>query len=285
MAINDPIVIIGGGHMGTVLATRWRQAVASKAGIHIIETNEKARAKFVGTGITVHSSIESFDLKRGIVVLAVKPQTFAKIADKVKKHLSGGSTVIVSIMAGIALEELEKLSPRTIRMMPNTPAMVGEGMTVACNPRIEPNIRLTINRLFEPTGRVIWVDDENLMHAATAVSGSGPAYVFAFMEAFEQAARMVGLTPDIARQLVLQTVIGAAQLAKHSEDDPRLLRQNVTSPRGTTEVALTVMLKNGVFMQLIDQAVKAAFTRSVELAQIQPSPDTSPEVPADANGQ
>lgn len=267
MAINEPIVIIGGGHMGTALAMRWRQAVASTAGIHVIETNEKAREKFVGTGITVHSSIEAFNLMRGIVVLAVKPQTFDKIADKVKKHLSGGTTVLVSIMAGITLSELEKISTRTVRMMPNTPSMVGEGMTVACNPRLEPNVRNTITRLFEATGRIVWVEDEALMHAATAVSGSGPAYVFAFMEAFERAARNVGLPDDMARQLVIQTILGAATLARQSDDEPALLRRNVTSPRGTTEAALNVMLNEGVFMQLMDHTVRAAYSRSVELAQ------------------
>lgn len=270
MAINEPIVIIGGGHMGTMLATRWRQAVASTAGIHVIETNEKAREKFVGTGITVHSSIEAFNLMRGIVVLAVKPQTFAKISDKVKRHLAGGTTVIVSIMAGITLGELEKISTRTVRLMPNTPSMVGEGMTVACNPRLEPNVRNTITRLFESTGRVVWVEDEALMHAATAVSGSGPAYVFAFMEAFERAAHNVGMPKDIARQLVIQTILGAAMLAKQSDEEPMLLRRNVTSPRGTTEAALSVLLADGQLMQLMEDTVKAAFTRSVELSEPTP---------------
>lgn len=267
MAINEPIVIIGGGHMGSVLAMRWRQAVASTAGIHVIETNEKARAKFAGTGITVHAGIESFNLMRGIVVLAVKPQSFSQIADKVKRHLSGGTTVIVSIMAGITLGELEKVSNRAVRMMPNTPSMVGEGMTVACNPRLEPNVRNTITRLFEATGRIVWVEDEALMHAATAVSGSGPAYVFAFMEAFERAARQIGMPKETARQLVIQTVLGAAALAKQSDEEPMLLRRNVTSPKGTTEAALGVMLKDGVFMQLIEESVEAAYERSLELAQ------------------
>ncbi len=266
MAISEPIVIIGGGHMGTVLATRWRQAVASTAGIHIVETSEKARAKFVGSGITVHSSIESFNLMRGIVVLAVKPQTFEQIAEKVKKHLTGGSTVVVSIMAGITLPELEKLTPRSVRLMPNTPAMVGEGMTVACNPRLEPSVRNTITKLFEAAGRVVWVEDEALMHAATAISGSGPAYVFAFMEAFERAARNVGMPKDISRQLVIQTLFGAATLAKQSDEDPMLLRRNVTSPKGTTEAALNVLLQDGIFMKLMEDAVKAAFDRSTELA-------------------
>lgn len=267
MTISDPIVIIGGGNMGSMLAMRWRQAVASTAGIHVIETNEKAREKFAGTGITVHSSIDAFNLKRGIVVLAVKPQTFAKIADDVKKYLTGGTTVIVSIMAGITLEELEKISSRTVRLMPNTPAMVGEGMTVACNPRLERSVRLTITRLFESTGRVIWVEDEALMHAATAISGSGPAYVFAFMEALEQAARHVGMPQDMARQIVIQTVLGAGMLAKQSDDNPALLRRNVTSPKGTTEAGLNVLLKDGQFMQLIDGTVQAAYNRSKELSE------------------
>ena len=270
MTISEPIVIIGGGHMGTVLATRWRQAVASTAGIHVIETNEKAREKFAGTGITVHKSIEDFKLMRGIVVLAVKPQTFSAIAEQVKTHLAGGTTVIVSIMAGITLAELESVSKRTVRLMPNTPSMVGEGMTVACNPRLERSVRGTITKLFEATGRVVWVEDESLMHAATAVSGSGPAYVFAFMEAFERAARHVGLPPEMARQLVIQTVLGAGTLARQSDEDPSLLRRNVTSPKGTTEAGLNVMLEGGTLMDMMDRTVQAAFDRSKELAKPTP---------------
>ena len=281
MAISEPIVIIGGGHMGFVLAQRWRLSMASTAGIHVIETSDKARAKFAGTGVTLHSSIEEFNLKRGIVVLAVKPQTYPKIFDKLKKHMSGGTTTVVSIMAGITLTQLESLTPRVVRIMPNTPAMVGEGMTVACNPLLTPSQRITITRLFESTGRVVWVEDEKLMHAATAVSGSGPAYIFAFMEAFERAAQAVGMPPAIARQLVMQTVLGAAQLARQSEDDPSLLRKNVTSARGTTEAGLMVMLKDGVLAQLMERTVKAAFDRSVELAQPEVMAAAAAAAPAD----
>jgi pyrroline-5-carboxylate reductase len=144
-------------------------------------------------------------------------------------------------------------------------------MTVACNPRLEVGTRNTITRLFEATGRVVWVEDEALMHAATAVSGSGPAYVFAFMEAFERAARMVGMPANIARQLVIQTVTGAAQLAKQSDDEPALLRRNVTSQKGTTEAALNALLAEGQFTTLIENAVKAAFDRSKELGAAPPA--------------
>ncbi len=267
MAISEPIVILGGGHMGTTLATRWRQAVASTAGIHVIETSKDARAKFAGTGITVHGSIEEFNLMRGILVLAVKPQTYPNIAEKIKQHLVKGSVTVVSIMAGITLDELQKLTPRSVRLMPNTPALVGEGMTVACNPRLERSARNTITKLFETAGRVVWVEDEALMHGATAVSGSGPAYVYAFMEAFENAARKIGMPHDVARQLVVQTVLGAAQMAKLSDEEPMLLRRNVTSPKGTTEAALNRLLHEGKFMQLMEEAVEAAYNRSKELAE------------------
>lgn len=267
ITLNDPIVIIGGGNMGFALAMRWRQAVASTAGIHVIERNEDKRKRFAGTGITVHESIDAFNLVRGIVVLAVKPQTFGEIAEQVKKNMLKGSVVLVSIMAGIKIEALEKLTMRCVRLMPNTPALVGEGMTVACNPRLEPSIRNTITRLFESTGRVVWVEDENLMHAATAISGSGPAYVFAFIEALERAARALEMPPEYARQMVVQTVLGAAMLAKQSDEDPSLLRRNVTSPKGTTEAGLSVLLKDGVFPQLILETATAAFERSRELAK------------------
>ena len=265
-ALTDPIVVIGGGNMGGALAMRWRAAVASTAGVHLIEPDEKVRDRFTGSGVITYKSLEEFNITRGVVVVAVKPQVFSELAPQIKQLLSRGVVTMVSVMAGVPLSELEKVSTRCVRLMPNTPAQIGEGMAIACNPKLEPGARHTVNKLFEYTGRIVWVEDEALMHAATAVSGSGPAYVFAFMEALERAARGVGFNGPIARQVVLQTILGAAQLAVHSLEDPLVLRRNVTSPKGTTEAALNVLLAAGVFPKLIDDTVKAAHRRSQEIA-------------------
>lgn len=265
MALSDPIVVIGGGNMGGALALRWRATVASTAGVHLIEPDDKVRERFNGTGIITYKDINDFSLTRGVVVLAVKPQVFATMAPLIKQNLARGTATLVSVMAGVPLSELEKVSMRTVRLMPNTPAQIGEGMTVACNPKLEPGVRSTISKLFEYTGRIVWVEDEKLIHAATAISGSGPGYVFAFMEAFERAARGLGFPQPVARTLVLQTILGAAQLAAQSLEDPMVLRRNVTSAKGTTEAALNALLANGVFPKLIDDAVKAAHKRSLEI--------------------
>jgi pyrroline-5-carboxylate reductase len=265
-ALSDPIVVIGGGNMGGALAMRWRSTVASTAGVHLIEPDEKVRARFAGTGIITYQSISEFNITRGVLVVAVKPQTFEELAPQLTQILARGNATMVSVMAGVSLAELEKVSARCVRLMPNTPAQIGEGMAVACNPKLEAGSRYLVNKLFEYTGRIVWVEDESLIHAATAVSGSGPAYIFAFMEAFERAARGVGFPAPMARQLVVQTILGAAQLASQSLEDPIVLRRNVTSPKGTTEAALNVLLAAGVFPKLIDDTVKAAHRRSQEIA-------------------
>lgn len=253
--------------MGGALAMRWRSTVASTAGVHLIEPDDKVRERFVGTGIVTYKNLNDFNLSRGIIVLAIKPSIFPEMAPLIKQNLARGSAVLVSVMAGVPLIELEKITTRTVRMMPNSPAKIGEGMTVACNPKLEPGVRSNLNKLFEYAGRVVWIEDESLMHAATAISGSGPAYVFAFMEAMERAARSVGFPAPIARTLVIQTIAGAAQLAMQSQEDPLILRRNVTSSKGTTEAALNVLLANGVFPTLIEEAVKAAHKRSLEIVE------------------
>ncbi|MEJ0010995.1 MAG: NAD(P)-binding domain-containing protein [Alphaproteobacteria bacterium] len=149
--MNDPIIIIGGGRMGGALATRWRTSLATSAGIHIVEPDAEVRKELAanGSGVHVHAGLADFRLMRGIVVLAVKPQVFELIADDIRKTFAKGSILFVSIMAGVPLAELEDLGARVVRIMPNTPALVGEAMTVACNPKLERGARATITKLFE----------------------------------------------------------------------------------------------------------------------------------------
>ena len=168
-------------------------------------------------------------------------------------------------MAGTPLAMLEKAGAQVARVMPNLPALIGESMSVACAPSLDHKHRALVTLLFDAVGKTAWVEDEAQLHAVTAISGSGPGYVFAFMEALEAAAGALGLNPEMAQHLVRQTLRGAALLASESCDSPAVLKRNVTSPGGTTEAALQVLAEHD-FIAVVEQAAAAA-RRSQELAK------------------
>jgi pyrroline-5-carboxylate reductase len=183
--------------------------------------------------------------------------------------LVGAGTVILSIMAGRTLAFLEQQLPGAalVRAMPNTPAAIGRGITVAVpNTRVMAAQRALVHTLLAATGAVEWVADETLMDAVTAVSGSGPAYVFLLAEVLAQAGVAAGLPRELAAKLARATVAGSGELLRHSEQDPATLRQNVTSPGGTTAAALEVLMGRDGFAALLEKAVAAATRRSRELA-------------------
>jgi pyrroline-5-carboxylate reductase len=203
------------------------------------------------------------------VVIAVKPQSAPEAVASLVPFV-GRSTLAVSIMAGRPLGFLEQaLPPDTaiVRSMPNTPAAIGRGITVACpNAKVTPRQRKLASDLLAAIGTVEWVGDENLMDAVTAVSGSGPAYVFLLAEALAQAGIAAGLPQDLAVRLARETVTGSGELLHQSPLDAATLRQNVTSPGGTTAAALAVLMGQGGLAQLMNRAVAAATARSRELA-------------------
>lgn len=203
------------------------------------------------------------------VVIAVKPQSAPEAVASLVPFV-GRSTLAVSIMAGRPLGFLEQaLPPDTaiVRSMPNTPAAIGRGITVACpNAKVTPRQRKLASDLLAAIGTVEWVGDESLMDAVTAVSGSGPAYVFLLAEALAQAGIAAGLPQDLAVRLARETVTGSGELLHQSPLDAATLRQNVTSPGGTTAAALAVLMGQGGLAQLMDRAVAAATARSRELA-------------------
>lgn len=256
-----PIVILGGGNMGGALARRWKAAKA--APIHVVEPDAARRASLIAAGITCHERfVKPSDA--ATLVLAIKPQAFAELRQFLVKEGSFGNSLILSIMAGVPLSALQQISPQAVRIMPNLPAMMGEGMSVACAPNLAPASRNLVAQLFEAVGKFAWVEDEALIHATTAISGSGPGYVFAFMEALETAAIAQGIDAELARLLVRQTLRGAALLAENSPETSATLRAHVASPGGTTEAALAT-LTNANFSNLIAEAVKAATQRSRQL--------------------
>jgi pyrroline-5-carboxylate reductase len=180
--------------------------------------------------------------------------------------------LVISIAAGKTIAWLaERLGPaaRVVRTMPNTPAAIGRGITVCCaGPGVDDRGRALTDRLMQAVGEVAWIDDEALMHAVTAVSGSGPAYVFLLIEALTGAAAAAGLPADLAARLARATVAGSGELARLSADSPARLRADVTSPGGTTQAALAVLMADGGLARLMEDAVAAAAARSRELAAI-----------------
>jgi pyrroline-5-carboxylate reductase len=199
----------------------------------------------------------------------VKPQIVDEVLPSVAP-LIGKETVVLSIAAGRTLASLARHLPKgaaIMRAMPNTAAAVGRSMTVACaGVAVTRDQALECNRLLEAVGEVVWIEDEGLMDAVTAISGSGPAYVFLFAESLAEAGREAGLDAELANQLARITVEGAGELLHRSDLSPAELRANVTSPKGTTAAALDVLMGKGGFHELVARAVAAAAKRSRELS-------------------
>lgn len=261
MDLKHPIIIFGGGAMGGALAREW---YASKiTGIYVVERDPVRRAALSAGGIRAFATLEDVPVEKSILVLAIKPQQMATLGEATLARI-GQCRLLISIMAGVSLAALAALSPHSVRVMPNLPAQIAEGMSVACAPSLDAGRRNTVTTIFGEVGRVAWVEDEALLHAVTAISGSGPAYLFAFMEALEEAAVAQGLDATLARILVGQTMRGAALLATESEIPVAGLRQQVTSPGGTTEAALAMFIQHGL-CGLVARAVEAAAERSKAL--------------------
>ena len=203
-----------------------------------------------------------------VVVIAIKPQAAGEALSALAANVSS-SALIVSIMAGRTLRFLATIFPHAgamVRAMPNTPAAIGRGITVAVTAKADRRQRQLAQLLLGATGTVEWVNDESLMDAVTALSGSGPAYVFLLAEALAQAGAAVGLPANLAETLARETIAGSGELLHQSHEDAATLRQNVTSPGGTTAAALAVLMHpNGLF-RLMNEAIAAATARSRELA-------------------
>ena len=202
------------------------------------------------------------------VVLAVKPQVMRSVAESLRGLIEHRAPLVISIAAGVRESDLDRWlggSAAIVRCMPNTPALVQSGATALYgNSRVSAAQRDIAESLLRAAGITRWVDDEQLLDAVTAVSGSGPAYFFLFIEMLEHSARELGLTDNTARLLALQTALGAAKMALESSEDAATLRQRVTSPGGTTQAALEVLEQGGI-RELFDKAVRAAARRAAEL--------------------
>ena len=266
--LSGPIVLCGAGKMGGALLEGWLQAELAPGKIAVIEPHPApAVAALAARGVQLNPDPGTLKNAAAIVV-AVKPQ-IAPEALPALAPMIGPATVVVSIMAGRTLQFLAgtlRHAGALVRAMPNTPAAIGRGITVAVPLRVSEAQRDLAHRLLIATGTVEWVADEALMDAVTAVSGSGPAYVFLLAEALAQAGVAAGLPQALAEQLARETVAGAGELLHRSALDAATLRENVTSPGGTTAAALDVLMRADGLPPLLKKAVAAATERSRKLA-------------------
>lgn len=262
------LVLLGAGKMGAALLAGWLARGLDPRKLTILEPQPANSVKaLVRRGVALNPT--SKPAPASAVVIAVKPQSAPEAVAALAPFV-GKATLAVSIMAGRPLRFLEQALPQgtaIVRSMPNTPAAIGRGITVACpNAKITPRQRKLASDLLAAIGKVEWINDERLMDAVTAVSGSGPAYVFLLAEALAQAGSAAGLPQDLAIKLARETVAGSGELLNQSPLDAAILRQNVTSPGGTTAAALALLMGRDGLAQLMEQAVAAATARSRELA-------------------
>jgi pyrroline-5-carboxylate reductase len=266
--IKGPIVLAGAGKMGGAMLTGWLAQGLDAKHVGVIEPHPSAEiGALVTKGIRLNPSPEEIGAA-ATLVLALKPQTFPE-AGAMSKFFMGPSTLVVSIMAGTTIASIAAAcGGSVVRAMPNTPAAIGRGITVAVAANnVSTARRAVADALLRATGSVEWVDDENLMDAVTAVSGSGPAYIFLLAEELARAGVAAGLPQELATKLARETVAGSGELLHRSELASATLRQNVTSPGGTTAAALEVLMGPDGMASLLTRAVAAATRRSKELAK------------------
>ena len=273
MSLSNSLLLVGCGKMGgAVLNGLLKNGFPSRQ-IRVAEPNETVRAELKAKGIIcAASALELTDFVPDIVFLAVKPFLIEQVIDDIKPFAAKGAAVL-SIIAGRRVSWFkEKLGAQTVvfRAMPNTPAAIGAGITaVTASPEASEKQKQLADSVFKACGDVIWLNSEEQIDAVTAVSGSGPAYVFYLTEALAKAAKAAGLPDKTAEKLAKATVIGSALLMRESGEDPAKLRQNVTTPNGTTAAALNILTDPRTGLEpLLVQAVKAAEQRSKELSGV-----------------
>ncbi|KPF45514.1 pyrroline-5-carboxylate reductase [Rhizobium sp. AAP43] len=264
------IVLVGAGNMGGAMLSGWLKSGVPGSSVTIVDPgpSETTMAKIRDAGAR-HSVSAPDNLKADILFLALKPQVMDAVLPGLKS-LVGPQTTVVSVAAGKTLASMESHlgEAAMVRAMPNTPAMIGRGVTGAfANAAVSEAQRDVVHRLLKVSGPVEWVDSEDAINAVTALSGSGPAYVFYLVECMAEAGRKSGLPADLAMRLARETVAGAGELLHQSPDPADTLRKNVTSPGGTTAAALSVLMASDGMQPLFDVAIEAARKRAEELAQ------------------
>jgi pyrroline-5-carboxylate reductase len=266
---NMKIAFVGGGNMASALIAGLVGKLAQGGDVHVIDPNAEALARLAAQyGVTTAPAMGATLAACDVIVLAVKPQQMREVAAALLPHLHGAQPLILSIAAGIRGADLARWLGgygAIVRCMPNTPALIGLGITgMVAMAGVSAQQQAAADSILKAVGQTVWLDDESQIDPVTAVSGSGPAYVFYFIEAMQQAALEMGLSQAQGRELALATFVGAAQLAAQSDDPVPLLRDKVTSKGGTTYAALSSMEHSGVKDKII-AAIKAASARGREL--------------------
>lgn len=264
------ILFLGGGNMANALIGGMVKQGFAASDIDVIDPGADARDKLAAAyAVNCHASAETAPAAPDVLVLAVKPQQMKDAVVPLVGKL--GDALVVSIAAGLDMAALTRWlggHRKIVRCMPNTPALIGAGITGLCaSPEVDAAGRAAAERVLRAVGSTVWIADEAKMDAVTALSGSGPAYVFLFIEALQQAAADFGLTPEQGRQLAIETVQGAAALAAQASEPASVLRERVTSKGGTTEAALRVMAEQGVKEGIV-AGCHAAEARGRELGKL-----------------
>jgi pyrroline-5-carboxylate reductase len=266
MTDHQQILLVGCGKMGSALLNGWLSQGTPAEHVSVIEPMQPQLPD--GVSLYAEAAALRSDYRPSVVVFAVKPQSMDEVLPAYGKY-AGPETVFLSIAAGkpIGYFEATLSDGAIVRAMPNTPAAVGRGITVLCaNDRVSPEQKTVCSGLMESVGEIAWIADEALMDAVTGLSGSGPAYVFHLVEAMAAAGGAAGLPPELAMQLARATVAGSGELLAQSSDPAGTLRENVTSPGGTTAAALEILMGPDGLTKLMTEAIARATERSRELA-------------------
>lgn len=271
LTLPGRLLLVGCGKMGGALLRGWLAQGVVGADVFVIDPAPKGLDDVTAKGVTVFTHYEDVpdDLNPALVLLAVKPQFMDEALENLEMMAQPG-TVFLSIAAGKTVDYFKKslgMQVHVVRAMPNTPAAVGRGMSVIYKDAGVPVATLDLcGKLLSAVGEVAWVDDEELMHQVTAVSGGGPAYTFLLIEALAEAGRAAGLPADLSMRLARSTVCGSGELAHQASEPAADLRKAVMSPKGTTEQAIAVLMAADGIQPLMNKAIAAATNRSKELA-------------------
>ncbi len=268
---TGPLLLIGCGRMGGALLSGWLNGGVPPRDVWVVEPNAATATFFQDIGVNCAAEAQALpgDLKPRVTLLAVKPQ----FMDSALEPLAASRRelgLLLSIAAGKTIAYFQRLfgeGQAIVRAMPNTPAAVGRGMTVmAATPQVSADDRELCSRLMSAVGETAWVEEEALIDPVTAVSGGGPAYVFLLVETLAEAGRQAGLPAELSMRIARSTVAGAGELLRQSNEPAAQLRENVTSPGGTTLEALKVLMAEDALQPLMTRAIAAATQRSRELA-------------------
>ncbi|MFM7801919.1 MAG: pyrroline-5-carboxylate reductase [Limnohabitans sp.] len=268
-----PMAFIGGGNMAQALASGWLKQKLPSNQLHVVEPLPDTRQRLQqALGVHVHEHVDTVPKDIRLLVWAIKPQVFKQVASALASRFE--HALHLSVAAGVRSDSMARWlkTERIVRAMPNTPALVGLGQTgLFARDAVQAVEREHMQQLMQAIGQTVWVAQEALLDAVTAVSGSGPAYVFYFIEAMVSAGIRMGLSTEQAHQLAVGTFVGAAELARRSAEPLAVLRDNVTSKGGTTHAAISRMQADGL-ANLIDAALQAAQQRSSALGDDLDSP-------------